>query len=179
MRETSHSFRAVFANPQLRKLQLAFAGSITGEWGFLVALAVYADDKGGATAVSAVLVIRWVAAALTAPWLAYFSDRYRRERVMLAADLSRVVAMAAMAAIAFTGGSPIIVYVLAGFMAVASKTFRPAQAALLPQLAASPEELTAANATSTAIEVGIKPRTPRCIAAAAVASSSRLDSSAT
>jgi MFS family permease len=152
LRETSHSFRAVFANPQLRKLQLAFAGSVTGEWGFLVALAVYANDQGGATAVSAVLVIRWVASALTAPWLAYFSDRYPRERVMLAADLSRVVAMLAMAAAAFGDSSPIIVYVLAGFMAVASKTFRPAQAALLPKLATSPEELTAANATSTAIE---------------------------
>ena len=71
---------------------------------------------------------------------------------MLAADLSRVAAMAGMAAAAFTGASPVIVYVLAGFMAVASKTFRPAQAALLPLLAESPEELTAANATSTAIE---------------------------
>jgi MFS family permease len=152
LRETSHSFRAVFANPQLRKLQLAFAGSITGEWGFLVALAVYADDQGGATAVSAVLVIRWVASALTAPWLAYFSDRYRRERVMLAADLSRVVAMLLMAAAAFSDSSPILVYALAGFMAVASKTFRPAQAALLPRLANTPEELTAANATSSAIE---------------------------
>jgi len=152
LRETSHSFRAVFANPQLRKLQLAFAGSITGEWGFLVALAVYANDHGGATAVSAVLVIRWVASALTAPWLAYFSDRYRRERVMLAADLSRFVAMIAMAAAAFVGTPPIVIYVLAGFMAVASKTFRPAQAALLPRLAQSPEELTAANASSTAIE---------------------------
>jgi MFS family permease len=150
--ETGRSFHAVFANPQLRKLQLAFAGSVTGEWGFLVALAVYANDQGGATAVSAVLVIRWVASALTAPWLAYFADRYPRERVMLLADLSRVAAMAGMAAAAFTGASPVIVYVLAGFMAVASKTFRPAQAALLPLLAESPEELTAANATSTAIE---------------------------
>jgi MFS family permease len=150
--ETSRSFRAVFRNRQLRKLQLAFAGSITGEWGFLVALAVYADAHGGATAVSAVLVIRWVASALTAPWLAYFADRYRRERVMLAADLSRVVAMSCMAAAAFAGSSPAIIYVLAGFMAVASKTFRPAQAALLPLLAETPEELTAANATSTAIE---------------------------
>jgi MFS family permease len=150
--ETSRSFRAVFGNRQLRKLQLAFAGSITGEWGFLVALAVYANDRGGATAVSAVLVIRWVASALTAPWLAYFSDRYPRERVMLAADISRAVAMLAMAAAVFAGSSPLIVYILAGFMAVASKTFRPAQAALLPLLAKSPEELTAANATSTAIE---------------------------
>src|SRR4029077_5978152 len=85
------------------------------------------------------------------PWLPYFSDRYPRERGMLAADLSRVVAMAAMSAAAFSGGSPWVVYVLAGFMAVASKTFRPAQAALLPRLANTPEELTAANATSTAI----------------------------
>ena len=150
--ETSRSFRAVFRNRQLRKLQLAFAGSITGEWGFLVALAVYADAQGGATAVSAVLVIRWVASALTAPWLAYFADRYRRERVMLAADLSRIVAMSCMAAAAFTDSSPAIIYILAGFMAVASKTFRPAQAALMPLLAETPEELTAANATSTAIE---------------------------
>ena len=150
--ETARSFRAVFANPQLRKLQIAFAGSITGEWGFLVALVVYANDHGGAKSVSAVLVIRWIASALTAPWLAYFADRYPRERVMLVADLSRVVAMLAMAAAAFMGASPVIVFALAGFMAVASKTFRPAQAALLPLLAETPEELTAANATSTAIE---------------------------
>jgi MFS family permease len=152
LHETSRSFRAVFANPQLRKLQLAFVGSITGEWGFLVALAVYANQHGGAKAVSAVLVIRWLASALTAPWLAYFADRYRRERVMLAADISRVAAMTGMAAAAFAGASPATIFVLAGFMAVASKTFRPAQAALLPVLAESPEQLTAANATSTAIE---------------------------
>ncbi len=150
--ETAQAFRAVFANRELRKLQLAFVGSITGEWGFLVALVVYADAHGGAKAISLVLVIRWVAAALTAPWLAYFADRYPRERVMLAADLSRVVAMSAMAVAAFTGAPAAIVYVLAGFMAVASKTFRPAQAALLPLLAESPEELTAANVSSTAIE---------------------------
>src|SRR6266536_1629684 len=150
--ESAQAFQAVFANRQLRKLQLAFVGSITGEWGYLVALVVYANQHGGAKAVSAVLVIRWVSAALTAPWLAYFADRYRRERVMLAADVTRVVAMSMMAAAAFTGASPAIIFVLSGFMAVASKTFRPAQAALLPLLAESPEELTAANVSSTAIE---------------------------
>src|SRR5205807_10559882 len=119
--ESAQAFKEVFQNRQLRKLQLAFVGSITGEWGFLVALVVYADAHGGTKAVSGVLVIRWVAAALTAPWLAYFADRYRRERVMLAADLSRVVAMSLMAVAAFSGWSPAIVFVLAGFMAVASK----------------------------------------------------------
>ncbi len=128
--ESGAAFQQVFRNRELRKLQLAFVGSITGEWGFLVALVVYANGHGGAKAISLVLVIRWIAAALTAPWLAYFADRYRRERVMLAADVSRVAAMSLMAVAAFAGWSPAIVFVLAGFMAVASKTFRPAQAAL-------------------------------------------------
>src|SRR5439155_6183865 len=150
--ESAGAFRAIFANRQLRKLQLAFVGSVTGQWGYLVALAVYADRHGGAKAVSAVLLIRWVSGALTAPWLAYVADRYRRERVMLAADLSRVAAMSGMAAAAFTGSSPAVVFVLSGVVSIASVAFRPAQAALLPLLAESPEQLTAANVSSTAIE---------------------------
>ncbi|MHB8644092.1 MAG: MFS transporter, partial [Gaiellaceae bacterium] len=150
--ESGRAFAEVGRNRELRKLQLALVGSVTGEWGYLVAIAVYANAHGGASAVSLVLVLRWVASALTASWLAYFADRFPRERVMLAADLSRVVAMSAMAVAAFRGWSPAIVYALAAFVAVASKTFRPAQAALLPRLAGSPEELTAANVSSTAIE---------------------------
>jgi predicted MFS family arabinose efflux permease len=150
--ESGAAFREVFRNRELRKLQLAFVGSITGEWGYLVALVVYANAHGGAKAVSLVLVLRWFAAALTASWLAYFADRFRRERVMLAADVSRAVAMALMAVAAYAGWAPGVIYALATFVAVASKTFRPAQAALLPSLARTPEELTAANVSSTAIE---------------------------
>ena len=152
LNESTRAFREIARNRELRKLQAALAGSITGEWGFLVAIAVYANAKGGAGAVSLVLVLRWIAAALTASWLAYLADRFRRERVMLGADISRAVAMSLMALVAFGDGPAWIVYALATFMAVASKTFRPAQAALLPRLAQTPEELTAANVTSTAIE---------------------------
>jgi predicted MFS family arabinose efflux permease len=152
LHESAQAFRAVGQNAELRKLQLALVGSITGEWGFLVAIAVYANAKGGASAVSLVLVLRWSAAALTASWLAYFADRFRRERVMLVADVSRALAMGVMAAAAFLDWPAAVVYGLATFMAVASKTFRPAQAALLPRLARTPEELTAANVSSTAIE---------------------------
>jgi MFS family permease len=150
--ESGRSFREVFRNRELRKLQLAFVGSITGEWGYAVALVVYANAHGGAKAVSLVLVLRWVSAALTASPLAYLADRFPRERVMLAADVSRAVAMAVMALAAFQGWPPLVIYVASTFVSVASKTFRPAQAALLPALARTPEELTAANVSSTAIE---------------------------
>jgi hypothetical protein len=36
------AFRAVVANPRLRRIQLADLGSILGSWGFGVALAVWA-----------------------------------------------------------------------------------------------------------------------------------------
>src|ERR1043166_3266032 len=102
--ESAQAFRAVFANRELRKLQLAFVGSITGEWGFLVALVVYANQHGGAKAGTAARASRWVPPPLTARWLVYRAGRYRRERVMLLADVSRVVAMSAMALTAFSGG---------------------------------------------------------------------------
>src|SRR5258708_38148639 len=129
LNESARAFAEVGRNRELRKLQLALVGSVTGEWGYLVAIAVYANAHGGASAVSLVLVLRWVASALTASWLAYFADRYPRERVMLAADLSRVVAMSLMAVAAVQGLSAAVVYGRAGVVAVASKTFRPPPAA--------------------------------------------------
>src|SRR5262249_45075150 len=118
LRESSEAFRAVFRNQQLRKLQLALTGSVIGTWGYLVALAVYATDPGRRKPVSAVLLIRWLSGAVTSPWFAYVADRHRRERVMLAADLSRFVVISVMAAAVFAGGSPVIVYVLSGVMSV-------------------------------------------------------------
>lgn len=150
--DSIRAFRAAFGNRELRKLQLAFVGSITGEWGYMVALLVYADAHGGAKTVSFVLVLRWSFAAATSSWLAYLADRFRRERVMLAADVSRAAAMGLIAVAAFADWSPVIIYAGATFVSVASRAFYPAQAALLPTLARTPEELTAANVTSSAIE---------------------------
>jgi MFS family permease len=152
LRESAAAFRAAFGNPELRKLQLAFVGSITGEWGYVVALLIYANAHGGPKAVSLVLILRWVCSALTSSWTAVLSDRYPRERVMLVADISRAATMALMVVAVAAGWTPAIVYAGATFVSIASRTFYPAQAALLPRLARTPEELTAANVANTAIE---------------------------
>jgi MFS family permease len=150
--DSTQAFRAVFHNHELRKLQLAFVGSITGEWGYFIALLIYANDHGGAKGVSLILVLRWTCSALTSGWLAYFADRFPRERVMIGTNLTRAVVMVIMAAAAYGGWSPVIIYAGATFVSVAAKAFRPAQAALLPTLARTPEELTAANVASSGIE---------------------------
>jgi MFS family permease len=146
------ALRAVFANPRLRRLELALVGSVTGEWAYAIALAVYAFDRGGAAAVGLVGLIRFLPSALAAPFAAVLGDRFSRVRVMVVSDVLRALAMVG-AALAVFGDAPAgVVYALAGVVAVVSMAFRPAQAALLPSLATTPSELTAANVASTTIE---------------------------
>jgi MFS family permease len=154
--ESFRSFGRVFRNPDIRKIELAWAGSVLGHWAYGIALAVYAYEQGGAAAVGLVGLIRFLPPAVVGPFTAMLADRFRRERVMVTADLTRAVLLGAAALVMATDGPPALVYTLAGLVAVAYSAIRPAQAALLPSLARSPAELTAANVASSTIEsVGV------------------------
>jgi MFS family permease len=150
--ESLRAFGAVFANADLRRLELAWSGSVVGQWGYEVALAVFAYRAGGAAAVGLVALVRLLPAAVVAPFAALLGDRFRRRRIMVAADLVRVCAMGGAAAAVFADAPAVVVYALAVLTALAGTAFPPAQSALLPSLARTPEELTAANATTTTIE---------------------------
>jgi len=140
----------------MRRLQLAWACSNIGAWMGGLALAVYAFEQDGAVAVGLLALVRTVCAGLVAPFLGTLGDRHPRVRVMVASDLVRVVGVSTMAAIVLAGGPPLVVYALAIVGSVAGTAFRPAQAALVPSLARTPEELTASNVASSTTEgVGI------------------------
>jgi MFS family permease len=70
---------------------------------------------------------------------------------MLAADLARIVLMAALAVLAYAGGSYAVSFVLAVVSTMISSVFIPAQAALIPTLVETPEELTAQNAVMNTV----------------------------
>ena len=150
--ESAQSFGEVFRNRDLRRLQLAWAGSLIGNRSYFVALAVYAYDQGGATAVGLVGVIRMLPAALASPFLGALADRYPRKIVMVAADLIRAALMVLAALTIWQGWSQWVVYALVALSTVSGTVFRPAQAALLPHLARSPAALTAANVSSSTLE---------------------------
>ena len=78
MRASLRALGAVLSNPTLRRLQLAWVGSILGDWAYLVALGVYAYDQGGAGAVGLVGLIRLVPAAIVSPFSATLVDRFSR-----------------------------------------------------------------------------------------------------
>jgi MFS family permease len=154
-RQLLDSFRAfggIYRNPSLRRLQLAWIGSSVGTWGYVVALMVYAYDQGGAGAVGLVGLIRWFPAAVAAPFGGMLGDRFPRLRVMVLSDLFRAAALAAAAASIALDAPAVTVYLLAILVTLVSQAFQPAEAALLPTLADTPEELAAANVASTTIE---------------------------
>ena len=152
LRETLVPFRGVFVNPNLRRLELAWAGSITGEWGYAVALSVFAYHAGGTTAVGVLMLVRMLSSAVVAPFSSILGDRHNRARVMIWTDLTRAAALAGAGVAALASAPAIVIYALAVVVAIVSTAFHPAQAALTPSLASTPEELTAANAVGSTIE---------------------------
>jgi MFS family permease len=97
-------------------------------------------------------LIRTIPSAVLAPFVSAAGDRFREERVMLVADVLRALIVGAMAVLVFAHGPAVLVFALAAAGPIAATAFQPAQAALLPTLARTPEELTAANVSSSTIE---------------------------
>jgi MFS family permease len=145
------AFRRVFANPDVRNVQIAGAGSTLGTWAYGVALPVYAYHAGGARAVGLLFFARFVLAALAGPWVGILVDRWSRRRVMLTSDLIRAALMTGMTVVASAGGNPYAVYAIAVTSTIVAVSWIPAEAALMPSLVKSPDELTAANVVGNTI----------------------------
>jgi MFS family permease len=152
VRETLSSLRTIWDNRSLRRLNLALAGSMIGDWAYATAIVVWAYENGGPTAVGLWFAIRLAAMAVVTPFAATLADRFPRIAVMVGTDLVRLVIVLAVAAVIAVDGPAAVVYVLATLASLVSAPFRPAQMALLPGLVRSPEELTAANAVGSTVE---------------------------
>ena len=127
-------------------------GSELTAFSYLVVLAVVAYDISGTGGVGILMLTRMAAAAITTPFTSAFADRFARTRVMVISNLISAALILVIAAAVSSGVGLVGLCVLASVAAIATSVFRPAQAALLPTLANTPEQLTAANAVSTTVE---------------------------
>jgi MFS family permease len=143
--------RIVFRNRDLARVELSWAGSMSGEFLSIVALGVYAYQAGGAAAVGLVGAIQLGPAAVLAPVAAMLGDRLRRELVVVGSEVVRAAAMMLAAAAVWMDAPIGVVYALAAVAVVASQGLYPAQTALVPLFARSADEVTAASAASSLI----------------------------
>ena len=140
-----------FGNRDLGRLGAAKVGISFASWCFAIALGVYGFETGGAVAVGVVAAVRLAPGALASPFAGLLGDRFPRRNVLVGSGLAITVVLAA-AAVAAEADTTAAVYVLAGVFTVAVSGYVPAEAALMPALAHTPQELSAANVTHSAMD---------------------------
>lgn len=152
MRARAMVLGRVLANRRLVRIELAFLGFGTAEYGVWVAVLVYAYQHGGTTTAAVIAVLQLIPAAITAPLAARAVDRRGAGVVLSAGYLLQALTLAACASLMLSHAAPGGVYATAVLAAMAVTLTRPAQGALLPGVVATPMELTAANAVSGWVE---------------------------
>jgi MFS family permease len=142
----------VFSNPEMRLLQLAWGVESLAIWSFAIALGVFAFDASGATAVGVAALVRLLPGAFAAPFGGLIGDRFSRRSVLVGSAGVNALLLAGATAAAAAGGPVALVFLLAGLSTVAISPYVPAEGALMPLLARTPQELSAANVSHSTLD---------------------------
>lgn len=145
------AFGALAGNGALRRVVGAYALFILTEYSVWIAMLVYAYSRGGATIAGVVALAQLVPAALLAPVFAALADR-RSPVVLLAGGYVVQAAAMGATAVAIAGGVPLAAYAAAVVASTAVTATRPAQSTVIPSLAVTPDQLTAANVVVSWVE---------------------------
>ena len=146
-----HAFRSLAGNRALVRVLAGYALFVLTEYSAWIAILVFAYSRGGATVAGLVAVAQLVPGAILAPVMAAVADR-RSPVVLLAGGYLVQAAGMAAAAAAIFAGVPAAAYASAVIACVAQTTTRPAQAALVPSVAVTADQLTAVNVVVTWLE---------------------------
>ena len=146
-----HTFRSLAANGALLRILAAYAVFVLTECAAWIAMLVFAYSRGGAAVAGFVAVVQLVPAAVLAPVMAAVADRRSPAAVLAGGYLVQAAAMAAAAAAVFAHVQ-LAAYACAVIYCAAQSTTRPAQAVLVPSVAATADQLTAVNVVVSWLE---------------------------
>src|SRR4051794_13541002 len=121
--------RLVAANPELRRVELAFAAFKSGEGATWLAMLVYAYAQGGVTESGVVATVMLVPAAALAPVLAAVGTRYAPGKTLTAGYVAQATTCAAAATALLAHAPPLLAYLLFVGPSVAFTMTRPTQSA--------------------------------------------------
>jgi MFS family permease len=138
------TFHALAGNRALVRILAAYTLFTLIEYSVWLGVLVYAYSHGGATVAGLVAIAQLIPAAVAAPFMAAIADRRSPVLLLAGGYLAQAVLMTG-AALAAVAGPPVVVYAVAAIAGVAVTGTRPALATLIPSVAATPDQLTAAN----------------------------------
>ncbi len=145
------AFGSLAGNQALLRVLAGYLLFILTEYAVWIAMLVFAYDRSGTTVAGLVAVAQLVPAAIVAPVVASVADRRSPVILLAGGYLAQAVGMAGTA-VAISAGMPLAAYAAAIFASTAVTTTRPAQSALIPSVAATPDQLTAANVVAGWLE---------------------------
>ena len=139
-------------DPDLGRLEFAWFAVQTGKSAFLVTMLVLAYEAGGTVAVGLMGLASYLTPTILAPLAPLPAHRWPTERVLLAANAARALAvLLAVGVVAFELPIPYL-FAIVALEAGAGAATRPLHMALLPCVARTSGQLVAANVTSSAAE---------------------------
>lgn len=136
----------------IRLLLVSWGLCYAGDLAAFTAASVYAYQAGGAGLVGVLGLLKALPGALLVPLLTSGADRVRRERLLIASVVPRALLLGAAAAAMTGGGQAVLVVVFVALEGGLASVFRQVQAALLPWLARTPDELTRANTAASVMQ---------------------------
>ncbi len=144
-------FRSAIRNGSLRRVLAGFFLFTAQEYAVWISVTIYAFERGGTATAAGVLVAQLVPAATVAPFTAVFGDRLRRDTA-LSLGYGIQAGACGVLAVALWKAPPLAAYAAAVLASCAVTFTRPTHNAILPELADTPQELTAANAATGMME---------------------------
>lgn len=141
-------WRLVRENRNFRRLWFAQIVSEMGDWFYILAIySLLLQFTGKAQSIGLALVLQVLPSTLVGPTAGVVNDRVRRQHVMIAADLARMVIVLGMMFVRSPAGVW-LVFPLLFFETVMWGFFEPARTALLPNIVGE-DQLLIANTVSS------------------------------
>lgn len=138
--------------PAFRRMLLAFLVSRAGDVLFSVAVVVVVLERSNqASYVAALAVARLVPVVVVGPVAGAYADRMDRRRLMVAADLGRLVSMGLLALVVAARGAPWLMIAITFVAACIGSAFQPAFTAVLPDLLRE-DQLASGNSLISVVE---------------------------
>lgn len=151
--DSSRTLATVFADSNLRRLELGRIAATVSASGTAVVYVLLAYRAGGSGAVAGLVVATMWTAAIAAPIASIPADRFARQRVIVGADAARVVVVLTTAAVAVEGPAWLVT-VLACCVTVIGTASTSARTALVPALVRDSTQLLSVNALAATTSSG-------------------------